>query len=318
MGEIVKTFFVMAAVSITTFCGLHLINSQSVNDSIIKWGTQSDNVAPMPLVQDTNPLTAFTKTRAPQEQRGIEFRHFLAASVKISVSGASGSGTIVYYDESTGEAYVTSCGHLWKGTRSAEENKRRTTNCKVIVWYHNGNKLDSPKKYNAQVLFWSNKRGYDTSLLKFKPDWVPEYFPFAPLNHEIPIGSRRHSMGCDDGDEVAHYDVQIEGIRGSDLITKYNSPRPGRSGGGLLDDEGYYIGTCWGTSDYDGSGIGYFTPLSSIYEVYKRNGYDWLLGIDPLGLARRIPIRDWSRFPGEFTEDYIPIPGHNKIPLSVR
>src|SRR5690606_24051907 len=128
-------------------------------------------------------------------------------------------------------------------------------------------------------------------LLKFKPDWVPDYFPIASTDYDIKIGSKQHSTGCDLGNEVAHYEVEVVGTRGSDLVTRNNSPRPGRSGGGLLSDDGYYIGTCWGTSDYSGTGVGYFTPLSSIHDVYSRNGYEWILEVG-FGLANQIPIRD--------------------------
>jgi len=282
------------------------------NDAIIgRISPPNSDVIGMPLVQDNDPYTSGLWWGAPQEERGIEFRKYLAASLKISVSGASGSGTLIYYDPKTHEAYVTSCGHLWSGTKSAPEVAKSPVNCTVITWYKNLEKLNEPQSYPAQVLFWSNVRGYDCSLLKFKPDWVPEYFPIAPVDYIIAPGTHQHSLGCDGGREVAHYDVEIVGPRGDDLITTKNSPRPGRSGGGLMSNDGYYIATCWGTSDTTGGGgIGYFTPLKSIHQVYKNNGYGWLLAVNNVW-ARKIPIYDRNNPQGTYPGDYVPLPDGN-------
>lgn len=248
---------------------------------------------------------------APIEQRGIEFRQFLSASVKISVNGASGSGTIVYYDKAKNLAYVASCGHMWSsGVVSAEDAKKKNITCKVITWYHNEQKLDKPRTYNANVMFYSYVSGVDTSLITFTPDWEPNYFPVAPVNYEYVKGQHVHSLGCDGGSEVAHYDIEIIGLFDNDLVTYRNSPRPGRSGGGLMDDNGYYIGTCWGTQYRDGSGRGYFTPLSAIHGFWsKQKGYEFLLKIQPLGSeAKKIPIVDRTQDQGSYKPDYILLP----------
>jgi len=308
-----KFIGVIFASFLVTIISLQTFFAKPKNDPIIYWA--SPNNCPMPLVYDTDPLTASFKHGTPIEQRGKEFRKYLSVSLKISVSGASGSGTIVVYDPDRNEAYVASCGHLWNGTRSAEELKGKSVKCKVTTWYHNDIKLDKPKTYRAELLFWSNTRGYDCSLLKFNPDWKPRYFPIAPVDYPTKKGTKQHSLGCDGGREVAHYDVEIVGFRGDDLVTNYNSPRPGRSGGGLLSDDGYYIGTCWGTSSYSGDGVGYFTPLKSIHQIYDRNNYGWILKIPRFGLAQRIPIRDWYNPNKIFPKNYIPLPGRDRMPL---
>jgi hypothetical protein len=259
----------------------------------------------MPIVD--SPYTIYSTQLAPVEQRGPEVRQWLAPSLKISVSGASGSGTIVYYDNQKNIAYVQSCGHLWDGNMSAEEGIRRRVKCVVIAWYHNDVKLSQPKEYNADVIYWSNTRGRDCSLLKFQPDWKPEFFPLGPSELAIAEGTRLHSMGCDGGREVAHYDVRAVGERSVDFITTENSPRPGRSGGGLVNDNGFYVGICWGTSDKSGNGIGYFTPLRTVREMNRINGYGWLN--DQGGsIARKIPILDRNNSQGKYPLDYIPLP----------
>ena len=263
----------------------------------------------MPLVKPKSIMEDYHGV-APSEQRGEEYRKWLSASVKISVSGASGSGTIVYYDSVNNTAYVATCGHLWdNGVMSANEGKRKNLTCKIITWYHNETKLVNTKVYDAKVIFYSHISGADTALVTFQPDWVPIYFPIAPVNYEYKKGVHANSCGCDGGREVACYDIEIQGIQGNDLVTRLNSPRPGRSGGGLMNGE-YYIATCWGTSNYDGSGSGYFTPLNVIHAVWSKNGYDFLLKVSPGGsVARQLPIIDKNNPQAEYPKDYILLPG---------
>lgn len=270
---------------------------------------ECDPLDRMPILEKT-PI-GVSLGESPVEQRGIEFRKFLAASVKIGVNGASGSGTIVYYDANKNLAYVASCGHMWnKGTMSAEEGRRKKAKCKVITYYHNEIKLTSPKTYEADVVFYSFIDGQDTSLVTFTPDWQPDFFPIAPVDYKYQFGKTAHSLGCDGGSEVAHYEVELLALQG-DLVTRRNGPRPGRSGGGLMDDEGYYIGTCWGTQYRDGSGQGYFTPLTAIHRYWSQQaGYEFLLNQKPGGgLARQIPIIDRSGNQGKYDPEYILLPG---------
>lgn len=316
--DFIKGAFLLASLFLVSIVVVDIlkINTVTGNEPII--GIAQNGVLKMPVIQDTSPETAGKLYGSPIEQRDSTYIRYLSSSVKIGATGCIGSGTIIYYDYSTGEAYVASCGHLWNGSKDVSSTKNNPQKCKVIVWYQNDIKLKEPKSYDAEVLFWSNNRGYDTSLIKFRPDWEPQYFPIAPKDYEIPIGSKQHSCGCDHNSEVAHYEVEIVGPRGNDLVTKKNSPRPGRSGGGLLSDDGYYIGTCWGTSDVSGNGIGLFTPLESIRQVYSRNGYDWILEVDAAGLASKIPIRDWSNTLGDYPKDIITMPGRNKMPVPIR
>jgi hypothetical protein len=245
---------------------------------------------------------------APIENRGAEYKKFLSASVKISVNNTSGSGTIVYYDELKNVAYIASCGHLWgKGFMSAEQLKVNPLRCKIIVWYKNDQKLDYPKSYDASVVFYSYLEGQDTSLITFVPDWKPHYIPIGPENYEYKVGKSAHSCGSDLGSEVAHYDIEMLGIIGYDLVTQKNSPRPGRSGGGLMDDNGNYIGTCWGTQYQNGTGRGYFTPLSVIHRYWgQQKGYEFLLRQS--GLAQKIPIINRNEPQIEFPIDYVVLP----------
>jgi hypothetical protein len=240
---------------------------------------------------------------SPNEQREKKYAKLLSASVRISVEGSSGSGTICYYDVSSNFAYIVSCGHLWSGNKS---HNQKTTKAKITTWYHNDLKLPYPKTYDAEAIFWSNERGYDVSLLRFSPDWVPICFPIT-FGLQEKKGLILNSMGCDGGGEVARYEVRFLERRGRDIITELNSPRPGRSGGGLITNEGELVGICWGTSDISsGKGIGYFTPVDSIKEVFTRNNHVWLLRKKTI--LREIPIYDWNKPFEKYDHDFIPVP----------
>jgi len=245
----------------------------------------------MPILES---IPVGNESPAPIAKRGIEFRKFLAPSVKIAVAAGSGSGTIVHYDAKKNLAYVATCGHLWNGVMTAEEGKKKKLKCKIIVWYHNDLKLDAPRSYDANVIFYRFIEGAeeDTGLVTFTPDWVPNCFPIGPENYEYVRRQHSHSCGCDAGSEVAHYDIEMVGIIGNDLVTIKNSPRPGRSGGGLMNDEGQYIGTCWGTQYRDGTGKGFFTPLFAIHSFWKKQkDYVFLLEQKVLiGIADKLPI----------------------------
>jgi hypothetical protein len=263
------------------------------------------NISNMPLVLEPDPKLSALRYAPPKEERGKEVRIWLQSSFKVEVDEATGSGTLIYYDRKHNIGYIVSCGHLWDGDLDADERKK--PKAEVITWYHNDKKLKKPKRYKAKVLCHSNQDGFDISVLTFKPDWIPEiYYPIAPKNHRI--YGWAHSVGCDGGNEVAHYSVHIMGIRDGDLITQYNSPRPGRSGGGLMDSKGYFIGICWGTSNYEGTGLGYFTPLKAIHKYLQNQGFEFLLNkplpIDP----RRIPILDQKEPRKNYPPDYIPMP----------
>lgn len=240
----------------------------------------------------------------PQEQRDEKYVRFLQVSVKVSVAGASGSGTICHFDESSGWAYVVSCGHLWNGNKKYDPSSPEKA--RVTVWYHGGKKLESPKNYDAEGLFWSNERGYDVSLLRFKPDWKPECASFGRHFHKQK-DLVLNSMGCDGGKEVARYEVHFLEMNGKDLLCVKNSPRPGRSGGGLITNEGEIVGVCWGSSDINtGNGLGYFTPLESIKKVFFNNDHAWLMSVK--GDLESIPVVDRENPRAKYDRHYVPVP----------
>lgn len=260
-----------------------------------------------PIYIDGISSVYYNNSLSPKEDRDVKYIDFLSQSVKVWSNGASGSGTIVYHDDKSNYSYVISCGHLWNGDKNIEEKNK--PKAKIITWYKNKIKLEKPETYEAEVLFWSNKRGYDVSCLRFKPDWIPNYITMAEDSYKFENNLILNSLGCDGGREVARYEVVYKNNYGIDIITDKNSPRPGRSGGGLITDQGLFVGICWGTSDTtSGNGIGYFTPLKSIYYVFEKNSHDWVLNSSQILPFQRIPIYDWEKFEKIHMKNYIPIP----------
>lgn len=277
--------------------------------SNIKISQPKDQMGEIRIVQEKNPLLAQIRHGLPIPQKGPEYIKWLQGSFQIRASGGSGSGTLCYYDYKTKTGYVISCGHLWSGI--FHRSMGQTQNATITTWYHNKKKLTQPKSYQAEVIFYDN--AYDVSLLIFRPDWIPEiYFPIAKTQ-KLTKGDRLHSLGCDHGQEVADYIVEVIGLGadprgGGSLTTEYNSPRPGRSGGGLIDKWGYFIGICWGTTRSDGTGLGYFVPLSSIQQALKKYGYESLVGMSLPGLARNLSIKDHNKPNKFYPKDFILMP----------
>lgn len=237
----------------------------------------------------------------PRENRGEEYRKYLKVSVRMRNGNISGSGTIIHYDKAKKTAYVVSCGHLFRGGEKTIQ---------VHAFYKNNTKLDGPAVYTATVLGVSSRE--DISLSSFTPDWdIDQCYPIAPVSYELTRGKTYFSCGCDGASEVACYLMKTQGIQGQYLIMVENGPRHGRSGGGLLTDDGYYVGICVRSSDpYNGTGQGLFVPLSRIHAWFKGNSFGHLLDQpkEVLAPARLLPIIDRTGPQGVYPKDYIPLP----------
>lgn len=228
-------------------------------------------------------------TRPGWEERGPEFRKWLSPSVRIG----GGSGTMVYYDPFNNDMYVISAGHLFRQGRF-RANRNTPVQVTIEVFYHNNKKLPEPKSYRGEVLCytWGGYTDiYDVSLMRFKPDWSnPWYLPIAPVDYKLEPNRWYHSIGCDGKSETAHYLVQFVMERSmgdvTELVTQYNAPRGGRSGGGVFTDDGLLIAIC----SRGGNNTGLWTSLMQIHRFLKEEGYTAILnGYSP---ALKIPIVD--------------------------
>jgi hypothetical protein len=271
--------------------------------AVIVSPAQEEQIRPCPMPLHRGTLAAgIFRNSAPEPHREDAVKKYLIPSVRIRVPGSAGSGTICAYDKKTNTAYVISCAHLYNGV-----NKPTT----IEVFYKNEQKLTTPARYTATVIsFKVNYYGDDISIMSFKPDWeIDTWFPIAPLDRPIPMGETFFSCGCDHAGEVACYFVKTLGFDGVFLATRENSPRPGRSGGGLIDKDGWYIGICVRTSDVSGNGTGYFVTLRTIHDYCRQNNLAWLLSVDrPNHLLRSIPIVDRVGNQGNYPSNYVPVP----------
>lgn len=245
------------------------------------------------------------------EERGEEFAKWLAPSVRVT-KGGGGSGTICYYDDSENWAYVISCGHLFSnGYKSHESYKKSPNTMKVEVFYHNEKRLEKPDVYEAEVLCHVNNLNsgvYDVSLLRFQPRWSnPWVCPIAPLDYKLEKGRQYHSCGCDGLTEAAHYLVRYERENKtsdgfSEIITSENNPRGGRSGGGVMTDDGLLVFIC----SRGNRSNAFWTSLQQIHTFLKKEGFENVL--EGKTMANKIPIIDRNNPQGKYPNNYIPSP----------
>jgi hypothetical protein len=240
------------------------------------------------------------------EERGPEFAQWLSPAVRIG--GAS--GTMVYYD---GEwMYILSAGHLFgRGYTSVRNGGGSVV---VEVFYQGNKKLVQPKAYTAQLMckIWGSEGSnvYDVSVLRFKPDWAgaaQQTMPIAAVDYQMEKGKNYHSVGCDGKTEPAHYLVEFIDERHNgnitELFTKKNGPRGGRSGGGVFSDDGQLVMVCSRGDGY----TGIWTSLNQIHKFLKAEGLDYVL--TNITQARLIPIVDRLHYRKKYPQDYIPVPG---------
>jgi len=250
-----------------------------------------------------------TAQREGWEERGEEWIHWLAPSVRIG----GGSGTICYFDPETKWAYVITCGHLFGGTGrwTYEDAKRQPRSTTVEVFYHNEKKLDEVRKYKAEVLCYERfyQGNWDVGLIRFKADWDIEwYLPIGPKDIKLEKGKMYHSLGCDGRSEVAHYLVEYieeQDTSGSvtQIKTQKNSPRGGRSGGGVFTDEGELIFIC----SRSGNGYGYWTSLNQIHKLLEREKeFTYLLHVPRPWDILNLPVFDLNGKQRPVPKAYVP------------
>lgn len=254
----------------------------------------------------TDRMAASMVNEAPEEQRGEEYRKYLKTSVRLRNRGIYGSGTICYYDRDKNTAWIVSCGHVFRGGETTIE---------VHVFYKNEQKLDRPQIFTGKVICHSpglGEGGEDISFITFKPDWeLDGYAAIAREDTRMQQGQTFFSCGSDGGREPACYLMKAVGMEGRSMVLVENGPRHGRSGGGLMNAEGWLVGICWGSTDpFNGTGKGLFVPLTRLHPYARSNSLQWLLEVGMIqpSLARRIPIINWVGDRKQFPFDHIPLP----------
>lgn len=233
----------------------------------------------------------------PHPLRGSDVSDFIAPGCRLKYNGYGGSGTLIYYDKIRREAWVLSCGHLFTRMGGRQFSSRDAItyplNCQLECFYENSLPLSLPKTYSASICFYRYTKTSDLSLVKFSPEGEPDYFRIAPLDRDEP--DVIWSVGCDHLGDIACYEVEHWDDSDNMLVTRWNSPRPGRSGGGLIGDNMSLVGVCCRTSDVSGTGVGYFATLQQIHDALNEEGFGWLLSVPESHKYRQMPLNRIGR-----------------------
>ena len=128
----------------------------------------------------------------------------------------------------------------------------------------------------------------DLAVIRFTTsDELPGFArPYPPAKIPDAKDFPALTVGCDDGAAPTCVAVAVAGKKrvrrraGEEtaLVWEIKSPpKPGRSGGPLLDREGRLLGVCSGAAD----GKGYYAHAEAIYAFLKQNGLEVLADEEP-------------------------------------
>lgn len=188
----------------------------------------------------------------------------LLACPRVSAPGvADGTGVVVGAKD--GFAYLLTANHVAVSDRVEVEFSSRAAFPKP-AWYGDGATVVArwPDPDVALVRFPVGKR--DAPTLRLAPAWQrPKAFPAGAGSVGIVGGAEPEEIR---GKEF----VRREGKGPAFFWRTEAPPRPGRSGGPLLDPRGRVIGVAVAVR----AGAGYYAHHDEILAALKRDGYGWL------------------------------------------
>jgi hypothetical protein len=189
------------------------------------------------------------------------------ASVRVNYPFAS-SGTVfkVIPNDKGYTSYILSTGHMKK----REEPE-------IEFFFMDGEKLEKSLKVKGNILFLveNSEKGVDFSLIEVTTKGKPSFVPIA--KKDAKKGDKCLSVGCDNASKPKCYSCTILSLGKRDYILENDSPRAGRSGGGLfLNHE--IVGVCWGAQIWGNKEVnGLFTRASVIRNLLINADYENLL-----------------------------------------
>ena len=193
-------------------------------------------------------------------------RQLLRATVRIKLKDASGisygSGTIIH--SQPGRALIATCGHLFR------DGKDKMT-VRVDVFYPGG-----MKQVKGQVLIYDANE-YDVALvtIPFDGGITPVKIAGAGMTAKE---QRVISSGSNGGARPSLERTVIKSINryeGPDNIQIHGAPVGGRSGGGLVNQDGQLIGICNAADHEDNEG--FYVSSRYITLMMQRLGIDDLI-----------------------------------------
>jgi len=194
----------------------------------------------------------------------------MQASVRVNHPESS-SGTVIHVaalGDGRYTAYVLSTGHMGKRTEPSVE-----------FFYLDGKKLAKPQTAQGRIVFLVENgvsQGVDFCVIEVDAKGKPAAVPIA--KKDVGKGVTCLSIGCDMGSLPTAYQCKVVKVKKHQYALERDTPRPGRSGGGLFHD-GKLVGVCWGCyQSGNGQGLtGMFTRASTIRRLLASAGYENLL-----------------------------------------
>jgi len=184
----------------------------------------------------------------------------MQASVKLKVSDPDGhsygSGTVVHTQGN--EALVLTCAHLFRDSQGKGPLE--------VITFHQS---ESGTTVPGEILVYDLDR--DVALVAIRTQSPITPMQIAPPNHQLQVGQKAFSVGCDNGGPRNLYPSRINSVNryvGHDNVQAAGAPSVGRSGGGLFNPQGQLVGVCNAADDEDDEGI--YAAIPTIYTVLKQ------------------------------------------------
>jgi hypothetical protein len=184
---------------------------------------------------------------------------------------AFATGVVVAFREQW--AYILSAQHASNGTRRQFHFYTAESMPGAVLEIKSAGQVVVMDKTADMVLYkveWPETADWKPKPIPMaKPGDRPKRFPFDAM-----------SIGCSEGRLPTARNELIQAKRlGSKTDTDVAffwetklAPKPGRSGGPLLDRDGKLIGLCAASKD----NVGYYSHLDEIQSALLINGHDWL------------------------------------------
>ncbi|WP_422923968.1 sigma-70 family RNA polymerase sigma factor [Singulisphaera sp. PoT] len=271
-------------------------------------------LAPEPVV-NPSPMES-----APTPSQGIPKPWETTVRVKVSRPDENaigfGSGTIIR--SSSRESLVLVCAHNF-GFRVGERSlglpasNPRTIRVDLFDGKLTSKQAVTPTEtLNADIVDFDRER--DICLIRIHPGRQLPASPLLPRDWSPEAGAMMITGGCSLGQDATFWSTRVKDPKATlslgqgsfEVIACEFSPAPGRSGGGLFDEEGRLAGFCRYSEPR--SNLGYYANLRAVYELLDRNPE----GSSPSNPARKIepssspnePIASSETSRQSFEKDY--------------